>query len=161
MAWLYGRNRPNCGGYRVACGFPSGVARIEAMKLLIDTHIWLWSLLEPARLSRRVKRALENPANELWLSPISVWETLVLSEKGRLRLQPDGRTWISTALSATVLRDAALTHEVAVATGNINLPHVDPADRFLAATAQVYGLTLVTSDENLLTGSGYAVLANR
>ncbi|MGA3024255.1 MAG: hypothetical protein ABSF98_05755 [Bryobacteraceae bacterium] len=41
------------------------------------------------------------------------------------------------------------------------MPHHDPADRFLAATAKVYGLTLVTADENLLTGSGYLVLANR
>ena len=48
------------------------------MTLLLDTHIWLWSALDPSRLSKRVKDALEDPSNELWLSPISVWETLVL-----------------------------------------------------------------------------------
>jgi PIN domain nuclease of toxin-antitoxin system len=41
------------------------------------------------------------------------------------------------------------------------LPHRDPVDRFLAATARTYGLTLVTADENLLSGSGYPVLGNR
>lgn len=58
------------------------------MKLLLDTHIWLWSFLEPERLSRRVAEALEETAIELWLSPISVWEALVLSERGRGRLRP-------------------------------------------------------------------------
>ena len=54
-----------------------------------------------------------------------------------------------------------MTHEVALETERVVLPHYDPADRFLAATAKAYGLTLVTADENLLGGSGYAVLPNR
>ena len=48
------------------------------MKLLLDTHIWLWSVLEPHRLSRRVAKALQDSSNELWLSPISIWELIVL-----------------------------------------------------------------------------------
>ncbi|MGA3024256.1 MAG: hypothetical protein ABSF98_05760 [Bryobacteraceae bacterium] len=59
------------------------------MKLLLDTHIWLWSVGNPARLSRRVARALGNPANELWVSPISTWEILGLCRKGRIVLKPD------------------------------------------------------------------------
>src|ERR1700733_2604535 len=43
------------------------------LKLLLDTHIWLWSFQEPARLGKRVSRELRDPANELWLSPISTW----------------------------------------------------------------------------------------
>jgi PIN domain nuclease of toxin-antitoxin system len=42
------------------------------MRLLLDTHIWLWSLLEPERLGKRAANALKNPDNELWLSPISI-----------------------------------------------------------------------------------------
>jgi len=131
------------------------------MRLLLDTHVWLWSLLEPERLSKRIRKALENPGNELWLSPISAWEVLVLCQKGRVELQPDARTWIATALSTAPLKEATLTHEIAVATESVQLPHRDPADRFLAATAQIYGLTLVTADQNLLSGRGYEVLANR
>jgi PIN domain nuclease of toxin-antitoxin system len=56
------------------------------MKLLLDTHIWLWSLLEPKNLTRRVAGALQNPRNELWLSSISTCEVLILSEKGRVVL---------------------------------------------------------------------------
>jgi len=130
------------------------------MKLLIDTHIWVWSLLEPKRLSRRVERALLKPANEIWLSPISPWEVLVLCRKGRLVLQPDASGWIAAALARTPLKEAPITNEVVTATEKVSLPHRDPADHFLAASAQTYGLTLVTADENLLGGSGYSVLAN-
>ena len=131
------------------------------MKLLLDTHIWLWSVLEPARISRRVAKVLGNPANELWLSPISTWEILDLCRKGRIVLKPDAAAWIAAAHSQVPFKEAPLTHEVALETERIVLPHRDPADRFLAATAKIYGLTLVTADENLLGGSGYLVLANR
>jgi len=56
---------------------------------------------------------------------------------------------------------ATLTHEVAVESVFIELPHRDPADRFLAATAKVFDLTLVTADDRLLGSKGFAVLPNR
>jgi PIN domain nuclease of toxin-antitoxin system len=131
------------------------------MKLLLDTHIWLWSRMQPNRLSRRVAKALEDTRNELWISPISIWEILILCRKGRLVLGGDPPAWISSALAKVPFREAPLTHEVALATESIVLRHWDPADRFLAASAKIYGLTLVTADENLAGGKGYAVLANR
>ena len=131
------------------------------MKLLLDTHILVWSLLEPGRLSPRVSKVLADPDNEVWTSPISVWEILVLCQKGRLVLRPDALAWVSDALLRVPLKEATLTHEVALATAQVILSHQDPADRFLAASAKVYGLTLVTSDRNLLAGKGFSVLANR
>jgi PIN domain nuclease of toxin-antitoxin system len=130
------------------------------MRYLLDTHIWLWSVSDPGRLSRTVADVLANPDAETWLSPVSVWEVVLLCEKGRLRLDPDALSWITTVLSHAPLREAKLTNEVALATSFVSLPHRDPADRFLAATANAYDLTLVTGDEKLLTGSGYRVLAN-
>ena len=59
------------------------------MKLLLDTHIFLWSFLEPSRLTNKVAAELENPNNDLWVSPLSLWEVLVLAEKGRVVLEPD------------------------------------------------------------------------
>ena len=120
------------------------------MKLLLDTHIWLWSLLEPGRLSKRVRAAVTRPANELWLSPISVWELLVLAERGRLKLDDEPRKWIAEALTHTPAQEAVLTFEVAVRSREIMAAHPDPADRFLVATASVYDLTLVTADESLI-----------
>ena len=130
------------------------------MRLLLDTHIWLWSLLEPERLSRRVAKALEDSRNELWLSPVSVWEVLVLSEKGRIDLRENVESWVAKAMAVAPLREAPFTHDVALATQTIRLPHRDPADRFLAATAKVYDLTLVTADENLSRSKDFAVLRN-
>ena len=131
------------------------------MRLLLDTHIWLWSLLDPSRLSRRVRTAVRRTANELWLSPISVWELLVLAERGRMRLDAEPRRWLAEALSKTPAQEATLNFEVAVRSREILLPHPDPADRFLVATALVYDLTLVTADEILLQAKVCAVLANR
>jgi PIN domain nuclease of toxin-antitoxin system len=131
------------------------------MKLLLDTHIWLWSALDQARLSSRVTAALENPGNELWLSPISLWEVLTFCQKQRLVLHPNPQAWIADTLDAAPMREAQVTYQVAQETARVQLPHRDPADRFLVATARVFDLTLVTADEQLLKGRQVPVLANR
>jgi PIN domain nuclease of toxin-antitoxin system len=132
-----------------------------ALRLLLDTHIWLWSLLEPANLSARVAVELENPSNELWLSPVSTWELLILTEKGRIVLDRNPGDWIRKVFSEIPFREAPLTHQVAMASRSVTLSHQDPADRFIAATAMVYDLTLVTADERLVHSKEIAVLANR
>lgn len=120
------------------------------MNLLLDTHVWIWSQLEPERLSTRARDTVTDPANTLALSPVSVWETLLLADKGRVDLAPDPWHWIRTALATRPLREIPLTHEVALRSRSVRLPHDDPADRFIAATAMVHGLTLVTADRSLL-----------
>lgn len=129
------------------------------MKLLLDTHIWLWSLAEPSRLSLRVRQELKEAENELWLSPVSLWETLLLNAKGRIRLHGELRAWLADATRH--FREAPLTHEIVLASRELPLSHPDPADRFLAATAAVLGLTLVTADRRLLGLGEIATLANR
>ena len=133
------------------------------MNLLLDTHIWLWSHAEPERLTRRVTAALGDDGNQLWLSPISIWEFLLLAKHGRVRVRggiapPD---WVETALSRVPMREAPLSREVAIRSRSVNLDHRDPADRFLAATADVFELTLVTADDRVLRGRGFRTLANR
>jgi PIN domain nuclease of toxin-antitoxin system len=105
--------------------------------------------------------ALEDPQNEKWLSPISLWELMTLVEKRRLSLTMDVKEWIAQALNESPLREAPLTAEVVLAMNKIQLPHRDPADAFLAATANVFGLTLVTSDERLLSVKELPTLPNR
>ncbi len=131
------------------------------MRLLLDTHIWLWSLLEPTRLTKRVVRAMEREDAELWLSPISVWELLILVDKGRMRLGSPPDDWVNDALRRVPLREAPVTHEVALETRNVRLSHLDPADRFLVATARVFGFKLVTADERLIDLKAVPTLANR
>jgi len=129
------------------------------LKLLLDTHIWLWSVLEPHRLGPRVAQELRNSEGQIWLSPISTWEALVLFEKGKIRLQGDPASWVSTAIAP--FQEAPLTHEIALVAQQLGLPQKDPADRFLAATARVLSLTLVTADVSLLGLGEIATLANR
>ena len=128
------------------------------MKLLLDTHIWLWSKSDPSRLGKRVAEALSSAENELWLSPISVWEVLTLARKKRIRMV-DPLGWVESA--ASQMREAPLTQEIVRASFLLSLPHADPADRFLAATAKVLNLTLVTADSVLLGLGEIASLANR
>jgi PIN domain nuclease of toxin-antitoxin system len=133
------------------------------VKLLLDTHIWLWSHAEPERLARRVAGALADARNELWLSPISVWEFLLLADRGRVALAGHLRAaeWVEAALARAPMHDAPLNREVAARSRSVRLEHEDPADRFLAATAEIYELILVTGDERLLRGKGFRTLANR
>lgn len=129
------------------------------MKLLMDTHIWIWMMQEPKQLSRHVQDELQNPHNDLWLSPISTWEVLLLHAKQKIRLNLDPAAWISAATAGC--KEAPLTHEIVIVAQQLPLPHLDPADRFLAATAKVLGLTLVTADQKLLGLGDIATLANR
>ena len=128
------------------------------MKLLLDTHIFVWTIANPSRLSRRAAKVIGDSRNELWISPVTTWEILYLHRRGRLKLKDGPASWFSAALTQMPCREAPLTHEVALASELIALPHRDPADAFLAATAKVYDLTLVTVDDNLLKGKGYSVL---
>jgi PIN domain nuclease of toxin-antitoxin system len=133
------------------------------VKYLLDTHVWVWSHVAPERLARRAASVLANPRHQLWLSPVSIWEFLLLAERQRVTL-PAGRTpesWVRETLTRVPLHDAPMTREVAMRSRAIRLEHGDPADRFLAATAAEYDLVLVTADERLLAGSGFRTLAAR
>jgi PIN domain nuclease of toxin-antitoxin system len=130
------------------------------MKLLLDTHIWIWNDVEPWKLSSEVTRELASPGNELWVSPVSIWEIIVLLEKRRIDLKQDFGRWVEESSRDLDLREAVLTLEVAHEVRFTILGHRDPADRFLVATAKVYDLTLVTADERLLRVPGIQVLPN-
>jgi PIN domain nuclease of toxin-antitoxin system len=128
------------------------------LKLLLDTHVILWSAAEPEKLPSKIAEELEKELNELWFSPISVWEILLLAEKGRVVIKADHEKSIRKMFKKLPFREAVINQEVAIQSRKINLPHQDPADRFLAATAIVYDLTLVTADRRLIDAKGFSVL---
>jgi len=120
------------------------------MNFLLDTHVWVWTLIAPEQLNAATRDILSDTQNTCFLSPISVWELLLLIEKQRIVIHtttPD--QWVKMALQNGSLSEAPLTHAVALRSRQINLPHQDPADRFIAATALEYGLTLMTADQHL------------
>jgi PIN domain nuclease of toxin-antitoxin system len=106
------------------------------VRFLLDTHIWLWSLLEPTKLSQNVRDVLQDSHNEFFLSPITVWETLILAEKNRIKLDRAPEEWVVKALKSSPVQEVPLTHTIAIKSRSVVLPHEDPADRFIAATAQ-------------------------
>ena len=129
------------------------------MNLLLDTHIIVWSAVDPEKLGQKVAGELESVSNELYYSPISIWEILLLSEKGRISLGRDHVRAVRDILLKIPMKEAAINAEVAMQSRTVRLPHQDPADRFLAATASVYGLTLVTADTRIIEAGAVSVLA--
>lgn len=65
-------------------------------RLLLDTHVWIWNILEPARFSAKVRRRLEG-ADSLWVSSVSAWELALLVERGRIDLDRPVSAWIDEA----------------------------------------------------------------
>jgi PIN domain nuclease of toxin-antitoxin system len=128
------------------------------LKLLLDTHVILWSAAQPERLPAKVAQELERESNELWFSPISIWEILLLAEKKRIMLKPDPEKGVRNLIGSMPLREAVINQEVAIMSRNIKLGHQDPADRFIAATSLVYGLKLVTADARLINAEELDIL---
>ena len=128
------------------------------MRLLLDTHIILWAIASPERLPKDIAEKLEDPSTELWYSPISLWEILILAEKGRIELDMEAEKFIPAVLQKVPLREAPINTEVAIESRKVDLPHQDPADRFIAATAVVYDLTLVTADKRFMKAGGLKVI---
>ena len=84
-----------------------------SVKLLLDTHIWLWYLLSDPSLSRTLETTIASPDTELWLSPITLWETSMLAEKGRIALQTNTEAWIDRALIILPTKEATLHYAIA------------------------------------------------
>ena len=119
------------------------------MKLLLDTHVWLWAV-GGGKLKKRARKALEDPSNELWLSPVSIWELTQLYAQGKVYLDDTMEGWTEAALRELPCREAYVTNEIALEARAVALPEGDMSDRLLGATARVLGLTLLTADPNLL-----------
>ena len=118
-------------------------------EFLLDTHIWFWYLIGSDRLPMGLRDLLDTPQQVSWLSPISVWEVGMLAARGRIQLHAELRQWVVQARQQFPLQDAPLNLEVALTSREVTLPHRDPADHFIAATAIVYDLTLLTVDQHL------------
>ena len=114
--------------------------------LLLDTHVLLWANEAPERLSSEAVAALEDPANDLLVSSISVAEIEIKRRLGKLTLEHSCYT-LAAQLDALWL-DLTAVHAMALRT----LPylHADPFDRLLIAQAMTEGHTLVTTDKKVL-----------
>lgn len=101
---------------------------------------------------------IEDTGNELWLSPASIWEFAQLSGKRRFGPIQDPRSWIDEALERLPMRDAPLNRAIALEASSFRMPHDDPMDYLIVATARVLELTLVTADQNIIASKAARIV---
>jgi PIN domain nuclease of toxin-antitoxin system len=124
--------------------------------LLLDTHIWIWLLSgNHERVARNARRAIEDALSRraVAVSDISYWEVATKAARGRLELAPSTDEWLSRAQRAPGIGTIRLDRDILLRSVKLQLPHGDPADRMLVATALTYDLRLVTADTVLLDAS--------
>ena len=115
------------------------------MKLLLDTHVFLWLLTEPERLGEHL-RTVEDPANGMLLSAASSWEIAVKVRLGRLELPDDPTRYVPDRMRAIGAEPLAVEHAHALEVAALPPLHRDPFDRLLVAQARHLGLTILTAD---------------
>lgn len=112
------------------------------MKILIDTHIFLWMLTCPEKINRKRCYDLQSPANEVFLSAMSIAELMIKSSIGKINIEFDP---IEMAKQMQIdILDFSGTH--AMALGKLPLHHKDPFDRMIIAQALVNKIALMSDD---------------
>jgi len=123
------------------------------VKLLLDTHVLLWTATESPRLSPAARRFLARPGNELVFSAASVWEVAIKDQRGRDDFQVDPAV-LRRALLDNGYTELPVTGAHAAGLSALPAMHKDPFDRMLLAQAVVEGMTLITADERLARYAG-------
>lgn len=119
--------------------------------ILLDTHVWIWWLSDPDRLSTRAAQAIAEARSggNIFVSSISSWELATLSRRG-LQLTIEAADWIARSEQLPFLQFIPVDNQIAVKATLLTEPrHEDPVDRIIIATALVFGATLITMDEKI------------
>lgn len=127
------------------------------MKLLLDTHVWLWWNTESERLAPTAVRQIENPRNEVYLSAASVWELAIKCRLGKLPLPEPVATYVARRLESDAVRELPVRAGHAAGVEILEPLHRDPFDRLLVVQARHEGLRLLTVDPLVLAYGSPAV----
>jgi PIN domain nuclease of toxin-antitoxin system len=119
------------------------------MKLLLGTHVFIWSKTDDPRMTAAAWAALRDPANVLHLSAVSVAEMAIKHAAGKLKLDLPLEEFLATGMSHAQIMELPLRNDHAVLLQSLPMHHRDPFDRMLVAQAQVEELTLLTQDINI------------
>lgn len=118
------------------------------MKLLLDTHLLVWSARGSERLSADAIRLIDDPDSQLFFSPASLWEVAIKRDLNRPDFQTDARL-LRRGLLDNGYEELPITSEHCVSIDRLPPLHKDPFDRILVAQALVEGITLLTADRRL------------
>jgi PIN domain nuclease of toxin-antitoxin system len=127
------------------------------LKLLLDTHVFLWWLESDARLSRRARDLIADPEVEVFVSVVTVWEIAIKAALGQLEMPVDLGTFLRRQLQSNGFVTLPITFEHAVAVRDLPRHHRDPFDRLLVCQSRIEGLALVSAD-SAIAGYGADVV---
>lgn len=116
------------------------------MRILLDTHVWLWLIVEPEQLSKQAAGLVEDAGNELLLSAASSFEIAIKHALDKLRLPSAPARYVPEQIERTGVTPVAIEHGHALAVGALPPHHRDPFDRLLIATAQLEAVPVMTAD---------------
>jgi len=116
------------------------------VKLLLDTHTFLWWNEASPRLSKKALVLLSDPANTLLLSVVSAWELVLKTQTGKLRLPESLNVYVPTRMVHYAMHALPVSLAHALASESLPLHHRDPFDRLLIAQATIEGVPIVTAD---------------
>lgn len=116
------------------------------MKILLDTHAWLWLVAAPERLSAAARTRLGSGTTVLYLSAASSWEMSIKQALGRLDLGGDPEHVIPELMLRSDVVALDVTHQHTLRAGALPLHHPDPFDRLLVAQSQIEGVPVMTAD---------------
>lgn len=116
------------------------------MKLLLDTHIFLWFINNDQRLPNQWRTLIRVSDNEVYLSVVSVWEVILKYQLGKLILPESPENYLPKQRKRHFINNLELDEKSVIQLIKLPLLHRDPFDRMLMAQAIGYGLTLMTVD---------------
>lgn len=119
------------------------------MKLLLDTHIFIWIVNTPERLAPPAVAAVESGANQVFVSVASAWEIAIKQSNKKLDLTESVEVWFPKRLKGAGFDIATISVEAALRVRSLPFHHRDPFDRLLIGQALEHGYTLVTRDKEL------------
>ena len=119
------------------------------MKLLLDTHIFLWYITGDSRLSALFSDAIRKPRNEVFLSVVSLWETIIKSNLGKLPLPQPPEIYIPKQRRQHQIKSLSLHENAVRELANLPALHRDPFDRILICQTLANDLTIITIDPQI------------
>ena len=123
------------------------------MKILLDTHIFLWFITKDNRLSEKYCDAIINPDNEVYLSVVSVWEAMIKYQLGKLPLPESPETYLPKQREKHLVSSLSIDESTITQLAKLPPLHRDPFDRLLLCQALQYDLIIITEDQLIISYS--------